>query len=187
MTRDTKRILIGASGSIGVLELHNYLLKFLSYSAKINLILTRTASKMVQQGSLRAIIGHEVFCDDSDGFLPVPHINLADWADFFVVLPASANIIAKAAAGIADDLLSTTIIARAAPIYFVPNMNEVMWKKPVVQRNVARIQEDGHQILLRSEQAILFEASSATQVPSMFMPDPQQIMRAIEGPTASAF
>src|SRR5262249_19614274 len=77
----------------------------------------------------------------SDG--TVPHIELTRWADVMLVLPATANILGKAAHGIADDLVSTCIVAADCPVVFVPAMNEVMWRKPAVQPNVAAPAAEG--------------------------------------------
>jgi phosphopantothenoylcysteine decarboxylase/phosphopantothenate--cysteine ligase len=64
-----------------------------------------------------------------------------------LVLPASANVLAKAAHGIADDLLTTCIVASSCPVVFVPGMNEIMWRKPAVQRNVATLEADGYGVV----------------------------------------
>jgi phosphopantothenoylcysteine decarboxylase/phosphopantothenate--cysteine ligase len=77
---------------------------------------------------------------------PAPHVSLPDWADLFLVLPASANIIGKAAHGIGDDLLSSAVVAATCPVAFVPSMNMQMWNKPAVQRNVRQLTEDGYHV-----------------------------------------
>ena len=69
------------------------------------------------------------------------HINLADWADAVIVAPATANIIGKAANGIADDFVSTTLLAMHCPIIFAPAMNDNMWNNPAVQRNITVLEK----------------------------------------------
>lgn len=75
------------------------------------------------------------------------HVQLATWADVMVVLPATANFLAKAAHGIADDVLTTTMLAVECPVVISPVMNAAMWSKPAVQRNVAQLRDDGYQIV----------------------------------------
>lgn len=180
MKSKSLKILIGASGSIGVLNLHNYLIYFCCFAESINVIMSQAACRMVQPDSIRAITGNRVYTDDNEALVLVPHITLARWADLFIVLPASANTLGKAANGIADNLLSTTMLAATAPIFFIPNMNEEMWAKAVVQRNVKTLEADGHYIIHCDSPRKVFEASSGRTLASDLMPSPQEIMEIIE-------
>lgn len=83
--------------------------------------------------------------DKSQEIHKVPHIQLSRWADLFIIVPATANIVGKAANGIADDLLSTTILASPKPVIFVPVMNPAMWKNNAFQRNIQLLEHDGHE------------------------------------------
>ena len=74
---------------------------------------------------------------------PHPHIELAERAELLCLAPATANILAKAAWGLADDLLSTVLLAFSGPLVMAPAMNDRMWERPAVRRNVARLREDG--------------------------------------------
>jgi phosphopantothenoylcysteine synthetase/decarboxylase len=120
---------------------------------EVRAILTRQAATMVAPRAIATASGHAVTLDDdgSTNDPAVPHIELTRWADVMLVLPASANLIGKAANGIADDVLTTCIIAAACPVVFVPSMNEIMWRKPAVQRNVATLQADGHGVIFPIE------------------------------------
>jgi phosphopantothenoylcysteine synthetase/decarboxylase len=77
----------------------------------------------------------------------VVHLDLTRWADLMLVMPATANVLGKAAAGIADDVLTTCILAATSPVVFVPSMNDAMWVKPAVQRNVATLRADGYGVI----------------------------------------
>jgi phosphopantothenoylcysteine synthetase/decarboxylase len=149
-----RRILLGVSGSIAAYSVPQSILWLRHVlGVEVRAILTRQATTMVAPRAVAVASGHPVALD-SDG-LPndpaVPHIELTRWADVMLVLPASANTIGKAANGIADDVLTTCIIAAACPVVFVPSMNEIMWRKPAVQRNVATLQADGHGIIFPVE------------------------------------
>ncbi|GAB3960493.1 hypothetical protein GCM10027614_82550 [Micromonospora vulcania] len=77
----------------------------------------------------------------------VPHLALTAWADLVLVLPATANTLAKAALGIADNLVGTCVLAATAPVVLVPSMNAAMWQRPAVQRNVAQLRADGYGVV----------------------------------------
>jgi phosphopantothenoylcysteine decarboxylase/phosphopantothenate--cysteine ligase len=98
---------------------------------------------------MQAYSGEPVFLDSFAGEagLYVPHIQLTREADLFLIMPATANIIAKAAHGIADDLLSTAILASPAPVIIVPCMNEQMWYSAVVRDNVQLARAHGYHVL----------------------------------------
>jgi phosphopantothenoylcysteine synthetase/decarboxylase len=87
------------------------------------------------------------------------HIELARWCEMFVVLPATANVIGQSANGLGSNLLTTTILASPKPVVFYPNVNDVMWSKAAVQRNVDTLRGDGH-IVIEPELAIAYEVDS---------------------------
>ena len=103
-----------------------------------------------------------------------PHIELAEKAELLCVAPATANILAKAACGLADDLLSTLLLAFDGPVLMAPAMNSAMWEKPAVQRNVAQLRADGV-VLIDPEEGYL---SCGTRGPGR-MAEPETIFRAI--------
>ena len=173
-------LLVGACGALNIINLHSYLMCFMKSAASVKVILTRAASGLVQASSVQAITFDQVYTDESGMGLPVPHISLTCWAEVFIVVPATANILGKAANGIADDLLSTAILASRFTVFFVPSMNEVMWQKPSVQRNVRILEEDGHFIVRCRDAHAGFEASSGKQISTELMPSPEETMKAIE-------
>lgn len=154
-----RRVLIGVAGSIASITVPRSILWLRhELGVEVRVVMTRQAATMVAPRALAVASGAPVALDDTPGHAPghdvashndpvVRHMDLTRWADLFLVLPASANVLAKAAHGIADDLLTTCIIAAACPVVFVPGMNEVMWRKPAVQRNVATLEADGYGVV----------------------------------------
>ena len=116
---------------------------------KINVIMTKSAARLVSPETLHAYSGQPVFVGDicSNSNYHIPHIQLPREADAYDIMPATANLIAKAAYGIADDLLSTAIIACPGPVVIVPCMNEQMWFNKAVQRNVRLARDCGYHIM----------------------------------------
>lgn len=143
-------LLIGASGATSVLNLHLWIAQLrTSFFPNIRVILTETASQFVNPQIIASYSGNPTYMSEmkSPDF-PAPHVSLPEWADLFLVMPASANIIGKAAHGIGDDLLSSAIIAAKCPVAFVPSMNMQMWNKPAVQRNARQLTEDGYHVFV---------------------------------------
>lgn len=148
-----RHVLVGVAGSIASVTVPQSIL-YLRHELEVDVrvVMTRQATTMVTPRALAVASGSQVAVDDTgepgDHNDPtVRHMELTRWADLMLVLPASANLLAKAAQGIADDLLTTCIIASSCPVVFVPGMNEIMWRKPAVQRNVATLQADGYGVV----------------------------------------
>lgn len=143
------RLLIGASGSVGVVNIIPYLLAFKRdrIAREIRVVMTSNATKFLPAATI------QMFCEGvyTDLFDLEPHTvrhrELAEWAQVMVIIPASANVIGKAANGIADDLLTTTLIATECPVVFVPNMNLTMLRKKIVQMNLQKLQEIGYDVI----------------------------------------
>lgn len=138
-----KNILLGVSGGIAAYKAIDLASKLSKAGYSVKTILTENASRFVAGINFAAITHgsvHSQLFEDAD---PIPHITLADWADLIVVAPATANILAKAAQGIADDLLSTTLLAHAEPVLYVPAMNVNMYQSQATQANlnILRVRE----------------------------------------------
>ncbi len=135
-------LLIGVSGGIATFKTAALVSRLVQAGAGVTVIMTRAAQELVAPKTFEALSGREVavglFAGSSH-----PHIELGRGAELFCVAPATANIMAKAANGLADDLLSTALLAFAGPIIMAPAMNTRMWQKSAVQRNVRRLEEDG--------------------------------------------
>ncbi|MBI4990874.1 bifunctional phosphopantothenoylcysteine decarboxylase/phosphopantothenate--cysteine ligase CoaBC [Candidatus Gottesmanbacteria bacterium] len=149
-------IVIGVSSGIAAYKIVD-LIKILKYkNIEIEVIMTNTAVKIFGVEMFEKAAGKKVYTDlVPDGFdyrevlkkREVEHIKLADAASLFVIAPATANIIGKIAAGIADDFLTTTILATEAPVLVCPSMNIHMWENPIVQKNLDELKKLGYFIL----------------------------------------
>ncbi|KUK83542.1 MAG: Phosphopantothenoylcysteine synthetase/decarboxylase, partial [Pelotomaculum thermopropionicum] len=133
-----KNITVGVTGGIAVFKAAQLVSDLKKYGAGVQVIMTRSAREFVRPLTFQVISGNRV---RTDLFEPAPegkvqHIDLAGGSDLLVVVPATANIIGKAACGIADDLLSTVILAVTCPVLFCPAMNVEMYHNRVVQRNM---------------------------------------------------
>jgi len=168
------RLLIGASGSIGIVNLPAYLVVFrkLRLMREVKVIMTEPAAHFIPASTIE-LFADGVYTDLSDRSSAgkVLHLELARWAELFVILPASADLIGKAAHGIATDLLSTTILGAESPLVFLPNMNPVMYNKRSVQRNVRLLQEDGH-LVIEPEIQQGYVVSAGGVVETMSLPQP---------------
>ncbi|MBV9689031.1 MAG: hypothetical protein JO202_04900 [Ktedonobacteraceae bacterium] len=147
-----KNLLLGISGSIHAVDAHQYLLFFRQHLAQnIKVVMTRQAAQMVSPQTLALYADDRVFVevwDQSPEVNKAAHLQLTRWADLFVIIPATADIIGKAANGIADDLLSTCILSYPRTIVFAPVMNVVMFQSKALQRNLKTLEADGHYIVM---------------------------------------
>lgn len=149
-TPQCERLLVGVSGSLNSIHIHQYLLGFRQrFAAQIKVVMTTAATKMVSPHTVELYCDDRVFINthDQSENVKVPHMQLAKWADTFIVLPSTADILGKGANGIADDLLSTLIVSYRRPIIFAPAMNPDMFASQAVQRNITQLSEDGHYII----------------------------------------
>lgn len=140
----SKRVLLGVTGGIAAYKAADLASKLTGAGACVRTILTEAGEKLVTAKTFEAVTGQPVFTSLWTGpeTYRIGHIQLADWADAVVVAPATADIIAKAACGLCDDLLSTTLcVCWDKPMLMAPAMNSRMWANPIVQRNIAVLQE----------------------------------------------
>lgn len=116
---------------------------------ELRVIMSRSATHFLSPYTMSIYSHCRVYTDlnDIDTDVQIPHIDLTEDIDLFLIMPATANIIGKAANGICDDLISTAIVACAAPVVLVPTMNGVMWRSAAVQSNVARAREHGYHVI----------------------------------------
>lgn len=149
MLFENKRVVLGICGGIAAFKAAHIASLLRQRGAEVKCIMTEHATKLITPLTMREISGNPVAVSmfgDTPEF-NVEHIALARWADIFVIAPATANILGKVACGIADDMLSTTIMATKAPVLFVPAMNSNMYLNPVVQDNMARLKRFGYEIM----------------------------------------
>ncbi len=134
----TKNILLGLTGSISVSNIFPYIASIQnSFNCRIHIMMTPSAQTFIPASTLIHSIDGHVFVDLSEkGNFKMPHVELTHWADLILILPASANTLAKTAQGFAQDIVSTTILAAESPTLLFPSMYVGMWQKESVQRNV---------------------------------------------------
>ena len=144
-----KKILLGVTGGIAAYKAVEVVSRLRKAGAEVRVVMTREATEFVTELTFREISGNPVAVDM---WAPVQHWNvahiaLAEWADAVLVAPATANIITKAALGVADDMLSTTLLAVTAPVFFAPAMNSNMYAHPATQKNLDILVKRGLHII----------------------------------------
>jgi phosphopantothenoylcysteine decarboxylase/phosphopantothenate--cysteine ligase len=139
-----KKILIGVTGGISAYKIPLLVSALRKKGALVKVIMTKNATQFINPCTFAVITQDKVGTDMFDHDDSVPHINLADWADMVVIAPATANCIGKIAHGIADDLLTTTVMASTSKKIFVPSMNMYMLENPVLQKNIKNLKEMGY-------------------------------------------
>ena len=139
------RIGLGVSGGIAAYKAVEVLRLLQKAGCDVQVAMTRHATEFVQPLTFRALTERHVIVDDYDPENPDPiaHINFSQNIDLLLIVPATANIIAKFANGIADDFLSSTYLAATAPVMIAPAMNTTMWEQAATQRNIERLKTDG--------------------------------------------
>jgi len=139
------RIGLGVTGGIAAYKAVEIMRLLQKNGCSVSVALTGHATQFVRPLTFRSLADGPVIVDDYDPSNPDPiaHINFSQSIDLFLVAPATANIIAKFACGIADDFLSSALLASSAPVIIAPAMNTAMWNHPATQRNVARLRSDG--------------------------------------------
>ncbi|MCF7969683.1 MAG: bifunctional phosphopantothenoylcysteine decarboxylase/phosphopantothenate--cysteine ligase CoaBC [Methylococcaceae bacterium] len=136
-----KRVLLGISGGIAAYKSAELVRLLRTNNYDVRVVMTHAATQFITPLTLQALSGHAVHTQllDANEENAMGHINLARWAELFLIAPASANCMAKLSLGIADDLLSTLYLAAECPVYIAPAMNQAMWSKPVTQENLNRL------------------------------------------------
>lgn len=148
-----KNILLCVSGGIAVYKSVALVSKLVQAGFQVKVIMTDSARQFVNPLSFQAMSKNDVFFDtfDEKDSRVIAHIDLADWADLVIIAPATANVIGKFANGIADDMLTTTLLATEAPVWCVPAMNVHMYDHPAVKRNIDILYKDGIRFIEPSE------------------------------------
>jgi phosphopantothenoylcysteine decarboxylase len=141
-------LIIGVSGGIAAYKTAILVSALVQDGHGVSVVMTRAARKFIGAATFRALTGRPVVSQPFDTHYPLgAHIELADKANLLCIAPASADLLAKAATGLADDLLSTLLLSFTGPILFAPAMNSAMWEKRPVQRNIETLRADGHHII----------------------------------------
>jgi phosphopantothenoylcysteine decarboxylase/phosphopantothenate--cysteine ligase len=140
-----KRILLGVSGGIAAYKSVELVRRLRDAGAEVRVVMTRGAQAFVTPLTFQAVSGQPVHTEllDATAEAGMGHIELARWADWVLVAPATADVIARLAHGLADDLLSTICLATRAPLLLAPAMNQQMWLNPATQGNCSLLRERG--------------------------------------------
>ncbi len=148
-----KKILLCVTGGIAVYKAVALVSKLTQAGATVKVILSESAMEFVQPLSFQVMSKNDVYFDtfDEKDSSVIAHIDLADWADLIIVAPATANSIGKLANGIADNMITTTLLAATAPVWIAPAMNVHMYDHPAVIRNINQLAADGYQFIEPSE------------------------------------
>ncbi|MCL9636449.1 bifunctional phosphopantothenoylcysteine decarboxylase/phosphopantothenate--cysteine ligase CoaBC [Priestia aryabhattai] len=141
-----KRILLCVSGGIAVYKAVALTSKLVQAGAEVKVMMTASAREFVTPLTFQALSRNPVYTDTFDEKDPsvIAHIDLADWPDLILVAPATANMIGKIANGLADDMISTTLLAATAPVWIAPAMNVHMYDHPAVKKNMSTLSSFGY-------------------------------------------
>ncbi len=173
-----KKIVLGVTGGIAVYKAVDLVSRLRKQGCQVRVVMTEHAQQFVTPLMFKEISGNRVAVSmwNANQEFNVEHIALANWGDVFLVAPATANILAKMAYGLADDLLSTTLLAAQAPIIVCPAMNTGMYENPATQENIARLQQRGVTVMPPGVGVLACGTSGAGR-----LPEPQQIVDFVNG------
>lgn len=148
-----REILLGVSGGIAAYKAADLCSRLVQRGSAVTVVMTESAHRFIGATTFEALTGRPVY---SDPFVPHEnfrgaHIGLPERAELIVIAPATAQSLARLALGLADDLLSLTVMAASVPVIVAPAMNSTMWEQPAVQRNVQQLIEDGVHIVAPGE------------------------------------
>ena len=172
-----KTVVLGVTGGIACYKAVELVRLLVKDSHRVQVIMTRGAMEFVTPLTFQTLTGHpvatEIFSLTQES--EIGHINLADSADLLVIAPATANIIGKIANGIADDLLTTVIMATQAPVLIAPAMNIHMFENPIVQENLRKLRRIGYHVLDPAEGFLACGYEGKGR-----LPDPEKIADEVE-------
>ncbi|MFJ8261592.1 bifunctional phosphopantothenoylcysteine decarboxylase/phosphopantothenate--cysteine ligase CoaBC [Rummeliibacillus sp. NPDC094406] len=173
-----KNILLCVSGGIAVYKAVALVSKLTQAGAHVKVMMTESATRFVNPLSFQVMSKHDVYIDtfDEKDSAVIAHIDLADWADLVIVAPATANIIGKLANGIADDMVTTTLLATTSKVWIAPAMNVHMYEHPAVKRNIASLASDGYEFI-EPEEGFL----ACGYVGKGRLEEPEKIVSLVEG------
>lgn len=177
-----REIILAVTGGIAAYKSAMIASRLVQSGNNVTALLTEAATAFVGEATFAALTGRAVARKTFDTAYPLgAHIELARRAQLLVVAPATADFLAKAAHGIADDLLSTLYLCFTGPVLVAPAMNSEMWDKPAVQRNVQQLQADGVQFVDPEEGWLSCRQQGAGR-----MADPEKILAAIQSLSANS-
>jgi phosphopantothenoylcysteine decarboxylase / phosphopantothenate---cysteine ligase len=139
----SKTVVVGVAGGIAAYKAVELVRLLVKAGATVHVVMTERARHFVGELTFQALTGRSVFTDlfDLTQESEIGHIHIADRADLLIIAPATANVVARLAAGMADDVLSAVVLASRAPLLLAPSMNVNMWQNPLTQANIARLDQ----------------------------------------------
>lgn len=173
-----KNILLGISGGIAAYKSAELVRLLIKQGANVRVCMTKSAQQFITPLTMQALSGNPVHTEllDPEAEMGMGHIELARWADYILIAPATANTLAKLAWGLADELLTTICLASKAPLAVAPAANQQMWKNPATQHNIHTLRERGVYVFGPAEGA---QACGDTGPGRML--EPAELVRALEG------
>ncbi|EGG89746.1 phosphopantothenoylcysteine decarboxylase/phosphopantothenate-cysteine ligase [Lachnospiraceae oral taxon 107 str. F0167] len=174
---ENKNILLGVTGGIAAYKIANLASMLKKQKANVRVIMTKNACQFITSMTFETLTAQKVYTDtfDRDFEFKVDHIELGKWADVFLIAPATANVIAKLANGIADDMLTTTALAMRCPLVVAPAMNTAMYENRAVKHNIMKLRTNGMEIILPVSGALACGDTGAGK-----MPEPELLMEYIK-------
>ena len=173
-------IVLGVTGSIAAYKAADIISRLKKLGHEVDVILTESGSRIITPITLQTLSKNKVYMDMFEEITPkeVKHISLAEKADLMLIAPATANIIGKIANGIADDFLSTVVMAAAntTPVYIAPAMNTNMYENPIIQANIEKLRSYGYRFIEPKESLL-----ACGTVGKGALADVDDIIKVIEG------
>jgi len=174
---ENKKIVLGITGGIAAYKAAELTRALIRAGAQVRVIMTESAMEFITPLTMQTLSQGPVY---TDMFAPtdqydMAHIALADFADAFVIVPATGNVIGKIASGIADDLLTTTVMAQNKPTLICPAMNDKMLANPIVQENILKLKKFGYMVMDSGVGELACKTSGSGR-----LPDIPEIMQAVE-------
>lgn len=172
-----KTVILGVTGGIAAYKIPNLASMLVKRGCDVHVLMSKNATKFITENTFEALTSNKCIVDTFDRNHPweIKHISLAKKANYFLIAPATANIIGKIAGGIADDMLTTTVMACRCPVAIAPAMNVNMYENPIVQNNIDKLRHFGYTII---EPKLGYLACKA--VGKGKMPEPSDLFSYIE-------
>ena len=144
-----KKIVLGITGGIAAYKAAELTRALIKEGAQVKVVMTKSAAEFITPLTMQTLSQQQVYLDmySPSAKYDMAHISLADFADAFVIAPATGNIIGKIASGVADDLLTTTLMAADKPVLFCPAMNDKMLANPFVRENIGKLKKNGYIVM----------------------------------------
>ena len=168
-----KTVVLGVTGSIAAYKIANLTSMLVKLHADVHVLMTQNATNFINPITFETLTGHKCLVDtfDRNFNYNIEHVALGERADVVLVAPATANVIAKCACGMADDMLTTTLLATKAPVFFAPAMNTNMYENSITQQNLHTLQERGCHIIDPAAGHLACGTSGVGR-----MPEPQELV-----------